>query len=129
IITRGFIENAKIENMVETLEEKYEILAIIGTIDPKIDTYPFFSISEIYTPKGIGSLRKILKRQTIFDKVNLEDVINRENIWVNPNFYYKEQILDQEIQRMINQGYVKPEFLLSVYKREGVMTTYLKGGI
>jgi mannitol/fructose-specific phosphotransferase system IIA component (Ntr-type) len=129
IITKGYIENAKVENIISSLEETYEIIAIVGTIDPQIEKYPFISISEIYRPKGIQKLRKILNKQTIFDKVNLGDVLSTESILINPNFYYKDEILDHVIQKMIDNGNVKPEFLLSVYKREGIMTTFLKGGI
>ncbi|ROR27361.1 sigma 54 modulation protein [Mobilisporobacter senegalensis] len=129
IIAKGYIENIKVENIISALEESYEILAIVGTIDPQIEKYPFISISHIYRPQGIAGLRKILNKQTIFDKVNLGDVLYEKNIFINPAFYYKDEILDYTIQKMIEDGNVKPEFLLSVYKREGIMTTYLKGGI
>lgn len=129
VITKGYIENMKVENIIFTLEETYEILAIVGTINPQIEKYPFISISDVYHPQGIANLRKILNKKNIFDKVNLGDVLNSENIYVNPDFNYKDEILDHAIQKMIEDGNVKQEFLLSVYKREGIMTTYLKGGI
>jgi transcriptional regulator with AAA-type ATPase domain/transcriptional regulatory protein LevR len=129
ILTKGYIEDSKIENIIGSLEDKYNILAIVGTIDPKVDKYPFYSIHDIYGSHGIQSLRKLLQARTMTDTVDLGDVIQSENILVNPTFHFKDEILDYSIQKLIDQGNVKPEFLLSVYKREGLMTTYLKGGI
>jgi transcriptional regulator with AAA-type ATPase domain/transcriptional regulatory protein LevR len=129
ILTRGYIEDSKIENIISSIEEKYNILAIVGTIDPKAEKYPFFSVPEIYRANAISALRKILKARTMSNRVDLGDVICGENILVNPKFHFKDEITDNAIQKMVEQGNVKPEFLLSVYKREGLMTTYLKGGI
>ncbi len=129
ILTRGYIEDLTVESIIKSVEAEYDIIAIVGTIDPMMEKYPFLSISEIYRPKGISYLRNIIKKNTVFDKNNLSQVIRLENIFVNPGFSYKDQVLDNAIKYMTDGGYVKPEFLLSVYKREGLMTTFLKGGI
>lgn len=129
IITKGYIENTDITELIRASEEEYEILAIAGTIDPKQTQYPFLSVSEIYAKEGIRTLRQILKRHFFKEQNCLQDVIFRDLIFIQEDFAYKEQILDQCVEAMAEKGLVQSEFLLSVYKREGMMPTFLKGGI
>jgi transcriptional regulator with AAA-type ATPase domain/transcriptional regulatory protein LevR len=129
IITRGYIEDKNVESIIETVESYYDILAIVGTIDPKIERYPFMPISSIFNPEGISCLRKIIKKNTVFDENNLDEIIELDLISVNEKFNYKNQVLDNAVEHMIKKSYVKPEYLLSVYKRESLMTTFLQGGI
>lgn len=129
IITRGYIEDRKVESIISAIENYYEILAIVGTIDPKVNNYSFISMSSIFNPKGISYLRKIIKEKTVFYENNLYEVLEADLISINEKFTYKDQVLDNAIEIMEKKGYVKPEYLLSVYKREGLMTTFLQGGI
>lgn len=129
IITRGYIEDRKVENIISDIENYYEILAIVGTIDPKVNNYSFIPMSSIFNPRGISHLRKIIKTKTIFDENNLYEVLEPDLITINSNFSYKDQVLDNAIEIMESKGYVKSGYLLSVYKREGLMTTFLQGGI
>ncbi|WP_029452877.1 sigma 54-interacting transcriptional regulator [Clostridium algidicarnis] len=129
ILTKGYIEGNKIEDIIQSVEKKYEIIAIVGTINPKIDKYPFITIIEIFKSKGIGKLRKIVKHHTMLTENYLNEVIHEENIFIDTGYTYKDEVLDNAINSMIKNGYVNSEFLLSVYKRESLMTTYLQGGI
>lgn len=128
IITKGYIEDADISQIIRRVEDEYEILAIVGTIDPEQNKYPFISASRLYLPEGISSLRKILKRHHLQKDNQLNEVISEAHIYIRKNGY-KDDILDEMISCLSEEGYVKNEFLLSVYKRESMMTTILKGGI
>lgn len=129
IVTRGYIENSKVENIVHEIEVEYELLAIVGTINPEIKEYPFISISDIYNIKGISNLRKIIKKVKILRENQLGDVILPELLFIDAQYQYKDQVLDQAVEVMVNKGYVDQEFLFSVYKREGILPTYLQGGV
>lgn len=129
ILTKGYIEGESIEEIIESLERDYEIIAIIGTIDPEVIDYPFISFSDIFKAKGLDKLRKIVRYNTLFEKNQLDEVIEVDQIFVNPEYTFKDEVIDNAVNAMIQRGYVKPEFLLSVYKRESQMTTYLEGGI
>ena len=129
IITRGYIEDKNVESIIETVESYYEILAIVGTIDPKIGKYPFIPISSIFNPEGISYLRKIIKKNTVFDENNLNEILELDLISVDENFIYKNQVIDNAVKHMVNKSYVKPGYLLSIYKRESLATTFLQGGI
>lgn len=129
IVTRGYIEEATVSQIIKIVEKEYEILAIVGTIDPECDKYPFVSVSAVYQPAGISRLRKILKRKALFEKNQLSQVISRKNIFVRTEAGFKDEIIDGAVAQMVADGCVKPEFLLSVYKREGMLTTRLSQGI
>ena len=130
IITKGYIEGENTEEIIKQLNRKYEILAVIGTFetDEKINNLDFISIEEAYQLKGIKKIREILKRKIAFNKNNLDEILNTDFIRLS-DLKYKEEILDTMIGKMKEKGMVKDEFLLSVYKRESSVATYLNGGI
>ena len=130
IITKGYIEGENTEEIIKQLNRKYEILAVIGTFetDEKINNLDFISIEEAYQLKGIKKIREILKRKIAFNKNNLYEILNTDFIRLS-DLKYKEEILDTMIGKMKEKGMVKDEFLLSVYKRESSVATYLNGGI
>lgn len=129
IITRGYIENENIDTIMKEVEEDYEILAIVGTIDIGFEKYETIPYSKILLPEGVQKLRSIIKRKMRFENNSLSEVIQEPFIFCHSGWTEKETILDEAIGAMAEAGYIKPEFLLSVYKREGMMTTFLKGGI
>lgn len=129
IMTRGYIEHENIETIIKQIEEEYEILAIIGTFDLGLEKYDMISYSEVLLPEGIQKLRTIIKRRMRFENNSLSEVIQDQFIFCHSEWTEKEVVLDEAIGAMIEAEYTKPEFLLSVYKRESMMTTFLKGGI
>lgn len=129
VVTRGYIEHVRVDMIVADVEKSYEVLAIAGTIDPGIPRYPFVSVSRIYGGDGIKELRNILKLRKLEETNRLKEVICKDRIWVNPGVQFKDEVLDMAVGKMVEEGLVLPEYLLSVYKREGMMTTVLKHGI
>lgn len=129
IVTRGYIESADTAKLIQDMERSYEILAIVGTIDPGIANYPFLSIREIYEADGLRKLRKLIKRRQVLDNNQLKEVICLNQVFCHDQLVSKEQVLDQMVEYLVEEHFVEPEFLLSVYKREGSMPTFLNGGI
>ena len=129
ILEHGYIENNDISKIFKTVEEKYEILAVVGTINPEYEKYPFISSEEIYKSYGLKKLRQILKKNALKENNILSDVININTIFITKGNVFKDEVIDNSVQLMIEKGYVKEEFLLNVYKREGMMTTALNNGI
>ena len=121
-MTRGYIEDSSIDRIIANTEKEYEILAV-GTINPDSGTYPFISVSRVYSPEGIRQLRGILKRSAMFEENQLSEVISLGHIYIRTEAEFKDQIIDEAVGHMAEEGLVRQEFLLSVYKREGMMTT------
>ena len=129
ILVRGYIEAADVSQIIQKAEENYEILAIVGTIDPEQETYPFLSLQKVYSGNGLGILRRILKRRQLLEENDLKEVIHSQHILLSSGCRYKDELLDKMIGGLAKDGFVDEGFLLSVYKREGMMTTVLNGGI
>ena len=101
----------------------------MGTIDPEQERYPFLSLQKVYSGDGLSILRKILKRRKLMEENDLKEVIHSRYISISADRRYKDELLDEMIGRLLVDGYVEPGFVLRVYKREGMMTTVLNGGI
>ena len=129
IVTKGYIEHETIDTIIREIEEEYEILAIVGTLNLGLEKYETIPYSEVMLPEGIQKLRNIIKRRTRFENNILSEVIQKPFIFYHSEWTEKEAILDEAIGAMVEAEYTTPEFLLSVYKRESMMTTFLKGGI
>lgn len=129
ILVRGYIEAADVSQIIHKVEESYEILAIVGTIDPEQEIYPFLSLQKVYSGNGLSMLRRILKRRQLLEENDLKDVIHPRHIALSAGGRYKDELLDEMIGGLERDDYVDERFLLSVYKREGMMTTVLNGGI
>ena len=129
IITRGYIEYAHAERIIESVEQDYEILAIVGTIDPGTDRYPFISSTKLLQGDGISQIRRRIKQVLLRENSRLGEILKPDQVWIDPPMDYKDQVLDAAVRKLEENGAVSPEFHLSLYKREGLMTTVLKYGI
>lgn len=121
----GFMDE-DITDSLNKISRNKKIEAIVGTINPEYRDVPFISLEEIMKGSGLKKINNIMRNKK--DNM-LSEIINEEVVFVNESYRYKDEALDKMIQKLIEGGYVKPEFLLSVFKREMLDNTYLKGGI
>lgn len=125
VISIGFMDD-DINVALTNISKKKNIRAIVGTINPEFRNVPFISLEDIMKGKGIKKLNDIISEK---EENRLSEIINKDVIYVNEKYKYKDEALDYMVKRLIDGGYVKEEFLLSVFKREMLGNTYLKGGI
>jgi transcriptional regulator with AAA-type ATPase domain/transcriptional regulatory protein LevR/mannitol/fructose-specific phosphotransferase system IIA component (Ntr-type) len=128
IIPLGYMNSEDIISTLEKITRNREVLAIVGTINPEFRDVPFVSVEQIITGKALGRLKKLINNERVF-KNNLSNIIPPGLIFPMENYKYKDEVLDKMSHQLIEAGYVEDGFLLSVYKREAIGTTYLKGGI
>lgn len=128
IIPIGYMNNEDITSTIDRISRNKQIISIVGTINPEINDIPFISVEKLITGKALGRLKKLINNDKIF-KNNLSEVIPEDVITVNAHYKYKDELLDNMTNKLILDGYVENEFLLSLYRREAVGGTYLKGGI
>lgn len=125
LVPIGFIDDDIITSLNEISKNK-KIEAIVGTINPEFKGLPFISLEDIMKGPGIKKINNIIDNK----KENmLSEIINEDVICINENYKYKDEALDKMTKKLTDGGYVMPEFLLSVFKREMLDNTYLKGGI
>ncbi|MGG7058832.1 sigma 54-interacting transcriptional regulator [Clostridium nigeriense] len=125
VISLGFMDGDITESLSKISKNK-NIKAIVGTINPEFRSIPFISLEEIMRGLGVEKLNDIVSDK---EENKLSEIINKDVVFVNESYRYKDEALEDMIKKLINGGYVKEEFLLSVFKREMLGNTYLKGGI
>ncbi|SKA74124.1 sigma 54 modulation protein [Clostridium sp. USBA 49] len=128
IIPLGYVNNEDITLTINNISKNKKILAIVGTINPEINDIPFISVEQLITGKYLGGLKKLINNEKVF-KNRIPEVMSSDVIFCNENYKYKDEVLDTMVQKLIETNRVKEGFLLSVYKRETLGATYLKGGI
>lgn len=125
IIPIGFMDE-DINSSLSRISKNKNIEAIVGTINPEFRNIPFISLEELMKGSGVKKLNNIISNK---EENKLSEIIDKNVVFVNENYKYKDEALDDMVRKLIDGGYVKEEFLLSVFKREMLGDTYLKGGI
>lgn len=125
IISIGFMDE-DINTSLSNIAKNKNIEAIVGTINPEFRNVPFVSLEELMKGSGVKKLNNIISNK---EENKLAEIIDKNVVFVNEDYKYKDEALDYMVRKLIDGGYVKDEFLLSVFKREMLGDTYLKGGI
>lgn len=125
VISIGFMDD-DVNVSLTNISKKRNIIAIVGTINPEFRNIPFISLEDIMKGIGVKQLNNIISGK---EENTLSEIINENVININEKYRYKDEALDDMVKKLIDGGYVKEEFLLSVFKREMLGNTYLKGGI
>ncbi|WP_097033235.1 sigma 54-interacting transcriptional regulator [Clostridium tertium] len=125
IIPIGFMDE-DINSSLSRISKNKNIEAIVGTINPEFRNIPFISLEELMKGSGVKKLNNIISNK---EENKLSEIIDKNVVFVNENYKYKDEALDDMVRKLIDGGYVKEEFLLSVFKREMLGDTYLKCGI
>lgn len=125
IMSIGFMDE-DINTSLSRIAKNKNIEAIVGTINPEFRNIPFISLEELMKGSGVKKLNNIIANK---EENKLSEIIDKNVVFVNEDYKYKDEALDYMVRKLIDGGYVKEEFLLSVFKREMLGDTYLKGGI
>lgn len=128
IIPLGYMNNENVSATIDRIRKNKEILGIVGTINPEIKDIPFISVENVVTGTALNTLNRLINKKNIL-KNRLSNIIPEDFIFPQENYKYKDEILDNMTKTLIEADYVEEGFLLSVYKREALGATYLKGGI
>lgn len=124
IIPVGLIKQDDIEKEMQSLSEKNNIIAIVGTINPDIKEIPFISFEEVIKGSGINRIKNMLGI-TIKAPNSLEKIVNEDLILCDFNATSKSEVIDTLVTMLRNSELVDEQFMLSVYKRETMGSTLL----
>lgn len=130
IIPIGVFNEHEIEDRIATIKSQYNLIAFIGTINPKVNEIPFIPVEEIMSREGLEKLKQAIQpnKNRIIES-QLDEIITEDLILVNVKLNNKNDILDEMIRLAEEKGYVDKGFMLSVYKRELLAPTWMEGGI
>ncbi len=125
IFTLGLVEE-DLKKKIDCLKLKYNIVAIVGTINPGIEGIKFISFEKDFINSNKIFLDYILKPNSL---MKIRSIVREDSILLDFDLTTKQQILERMCALAFNNGYIKKEYLESVVEREKMNTTYFKGEI
>lgn len=128
IVDVGLLNRDAMLARVEELRRDYDIVAAVGTINPELPGIPFLPMNYIFSGRGSMALTNLLEAHCQHDS-GIGDLLDPQLILCDADFQNKNDALDTMCTMLMEKGCVKPEFLLSVYKRENLGVTCLPGHI
>lgn len=130
IIPLGIIGNGT-DEYIKKIHANKEVIAIIGTIDPRIENIKFFPVERIMDVIGIEELKQLIKNKIKMQILNMGtiNIIDQKLIIPNAVFSTKEEVLNSLATLLEKQGYVKDNYITSLYEREAQMPTIFVNGI
>ncbi len=116
----------QLKNKLVEIQQNYQILALIGTINPEIEGLHFIVYEPSMAKVGIRELDYVLAAQQVDELAGFskDDLIVFES-----DARSQKELIEVMCLLMINKGYVRKEFLESVFRREAIAPTFMKGGI
>lgn len=107
---------------VQALRQENNILAIVGTMNPKIAGINFIP----YDHAALKNLDLFLSLRYVKQPALFLD----ESLMIyEPDLYTKEDLLAHACSLLVNKGYVAKEYLASVLHRETLLPTFAKGNL
>ncbi|MDK2879456.1 MAG: hypothetical protein PWR06_2172 [Thermoanaerobacteraceae bacterium] len=133
----GVLSSEDITGKIKKIKAEKNVVAIVGTIDPKDPHITFISIEEIIKGSAIDKIRRILELpipagKNIDNKIvisPLAQVIFEDLIIPQADFMTKNEVLDELAGLLIQGNYVAQNFLLDLYKREVMGPTVIENSI
>jgi transcriptional regulator with AAA-type ATPase domain/transcriptional regulatory protein LevR len=125
IITLGLL-NDDLNEKIDHLKQKYNIVAIVGTINPGIEGIKFIPFEDNFMKDNMIFLDCILKQK---NSTNLESALKEDLIMLDLRCSSKKEVIERICLHLFNNGYVKKEYLNSVLEREKLNTTCFRENI
>lgn len=125
IFELGILNIQKQREEIDRIRREYQILAVMGTLDPEIPGIPFYPMSYVFSSRGLLTMMELIGGCQ-GKKATLIDVVHSELIFFEPEpTITKNEVIDNLCARMEENGSVLDGFLLSIYKREMMGDTCL----
>lgn len=115
-----------LKEKIDNLKLEYNIVAIVGTINPGIEGIKFIPFENNFIGDKRIFLDYILKQNS---NNGLKNISEEKFVLLDYDLNTKQQVLETMCATLFNSGYVKKEYLNSVIERENINTTYFKGDI
>lgn len=128
IIPLGLFSERELDAEINKIRNTNSIQAFVGTIDPKIDDIPYISVEEIMNGEGLKRLKKLINIDVEAES-RLKEIIDDDLILCDVDVSMKSDVIDKMVELLEEKGYVDEKFILSVYKRESMGATWMKGGV
>lgn len=128
IVDVGLLNRDAMISRLEELRRRYDVVAAVGTMNPELPGIPFLSMEYVFSSQGSMALANLLQGHHRKPD-GLGELLDPQLILFDADFEDKNDVIDHMYTLLLEKGRVKPEFLLSVYKRENLGATCLPEGI
>ncbi|MCR4432210.1 MAG: sigma 54-interacting transcriptional regulator [Tepidanaerobacteraceae bacterium] len=137
IIPLGVIGTEELTANIYKIKSEKNIVAIVGTVNPNVPDIPFISIEEIINGSFINKIKNIfnfavLPEIKVRNEVSgsaLSDTINKKLIMLKPDLNTKSEVIENLVNLLVKEKYVKPDFLMDVYRREMLSSTLVRDNV
>ncbi len=133
LITLGALVDEDMQSRLMQISQDYNLLAVVGTIRTIVPGIPFITAKEIVKGNGLDKLKKIVQlRRGFSDKVGnkpvntgslLNGLIHPDLVLIKQPCHNKKEVLNILGQRLIRQGYVREQYIVSIHEREALSQT------
>ena len=124
----GLLDRQSMLSRVEQIAKEYEVLVVIGTMNPNLPGIPFLAMNYVFSSHGTMTLNNLLAGCSQHQNT-LSHLLHPGLILCNVDFADKNEALDKMSELLVNEGCVTSDFQLSVYKRENMGATCLPQGV
>lgn len=111
IIPINILDNVSFKKRLKELQERYNVLAIVGTVDIDTDDIPFIHAIEILDGCGIDKIKEMLKEEDVFFRIgkSLNDhmvIVEGEEVAVEVKHVIRniEKDLEMKISNDVKMG-------------------------
>ncbi|VBB07265.1 phosphotransferase system mannose-type iia component [Lucifera butyrica] len=120
------VMDEELKQKINIINQQYNILAIIGTINPRIHNINFIPFETDFSKDKKMLVDYLVKQQ----KGNsLKKILDEDFIFLHSKYKNKQEVLEAIGSALFNKGYIKSEFLQSLFTREEMSSTCFKNGI
>lgn len=130
IVPLGFIGEKDILREIEKLKNDKDIVAIVGTVDPRHIDIPFISFENILYGEKLDELLNIIDLKSGIITSNnynltIHDLFNPKIARIFDYSDSKDEVIKTMVRVMEKEGYVKGEFYQDVIDREEWGSSYI----
>lgn len=120
------ILDANVKQEIDTLKQQYNVSAIIGTINPYIEGINFIPFENELTKDKRMLLDHVLKQKNYN---SLKKIFREDFIILDLDCKTKREVIENMSMLLFNNGFIKSNYIDSVFERETMSSTCFKGNI
>ncbi|VBB08941.1 phosphotransferase system mannose-type iia component [Lucifera butyrica] len=123
LINMGVIGKLDMYKQIQSLGNQYDIVAIIGSIDPQYPGIPYISLDDLYHDNSKERILRLLEysgdsRSSAVNSSLVPAVVREAQITLNLQSKNKQDVIKNICDRLLKEGYVKKGYYEAVLKRE-----------
>ncbi|WP_196593140.1 sigma 54-interacting transcriptional regulator [Pectinatus sottacetonis] len=125
LLHMGVIGENNIDQQFADIIKKYEILVIIGSVNPRVKNVPYISLRELMTQEGLDHLSRIINTPLIniptflqLKKEKIPKIIKSMKFLILQEENTKNKVIHKMCEYLVKTGYVELNYEQAVLNRE-----------